>query len=321
MISLNRVVISLLPFVYALYLPSQSILVQGFFSRGLEVSALVLYGYVITASLLFFRGLRLPSWQAWINCLAAGLIPLLVITQRSESAILTGVGAWIVMGTAIALTATAVRQQPRIALIGLVVFLGVLIIEYGLGGLAAAGLAGALVFVFAGLGVSRGIARTSREIESFRAKELEAILKISEVEAASKERQQRLTQVLGTAVPLLTVIRDSQGPIGTELKQSARLVEASLRDNLRGRDLLNPAMNKEVQRLRNLGCEVLILDEGGTSEMTKTERDELLQQVVDALKVVTTGRVTIRSPKAEAFKLTVVATVPGQAKPVISMRL
>jgi len=320
MISVNRAIISFLPFVYAMYLPVQSIFVPGFSSRWYEIAALVIYVCVSVATLLLFRGLRLPTWQAWLNLLATALIPGLVIFQRNVSDD-HSVGAWIVMGTAIVLTATAVRQHARIALFGLAILLGTLIFEYGLGGLAAAGLAGALAFVLAGLAVSRGIARTTRETEKFRAIEMESISKIAELEAAAQERQQRLAQVLGTAVPLLSVVKDSQGPIDEELKQSARLVEATLRDNLRGRDLLNPAMSKEVQRLRNLGCEVLILDEGGTSHMSPTERDQLLQKAVDALQVVQGGRVTIRSPKAEEFNLTVVATTPGRAEPVLSIRL
>jgi hypothetical protein len=320
MISLSRAVISLLPFIYAMYLPIQSIFVPGFSSRGLEIAALAIYVCVSSVTLLFFRGLRLPRWQAWLNLAAAGLIPGLVILQRNEIND-QSIGAWMVMGTAIVLTATAVRQQARIALIGLGVLLGLLIVEYGLPGLTASGLAGALVFVLAGLGVSRGIARTTRETEKFRAIELESISRIAELDAAAKERQQRLAQVLGTAVPLLSVIKDAQGPIDEELKQSARLVEATLRDNLRGRDLLNPAMSKEVQRLRSLGCEVLILDEGGTASLTSAERDALLQKAVDALQIVQSGRVTIRSPKAEEFKITVVATTPGQAEPVLSIRL
>ena len=320
MISLSRAVISLLPFIYAMYLPIQSIFVPGFSSRGLEIVALAIYVCVSSVTFLFFRGLRLPRWQAWLNLAAAGLIPGLVILQRNEIND-KSIGAWMVMGTAIVLTATAVRQQARIALIGLGVLLGLLIVEYGLPGLAASGLAGALVFVLAGLGVSRGIARTTRETEKFRAIELESISRIAELDAAAKERQQRLAQVLGTAVPLLSVIKDAKGPIDEELKQSARLVEATLRDNLRGRDLLNSAMSKEVQRLRSLGCEVLILDEGGTASLTSAERDALLRKAVDALQIVQSGRVTIRSPKAEEFKITVVATTPGQAEPVLSIRL
>ena len=320
MISINRAIASILPFIYALYLPVQSMNVPGFTTRYLEIAALVLYVYCAAATLLFFRGLQLPRWQAAINLVAGVTLPTLVILQR-ELIDDHSVGAWVVMGTALILTGTAVRQQARFALIGLALLLGVLIVEYGQGAATTAGLAGALVFVLAGLGVSRGIARTTREMAKFKAKEVESRSKIAELEAASLERQKRLSQVLGTAVPLLSVIKDMQAPLSDDLRQSAKLVEATLRDNLRGRDLLNLAMTNEVQRLRNLGVEVLILDEGGTESLTQAERNDLLNKAVTALQVVTQGRVTIRSPKADEFKLTVVATTPGQAEPVLSLRL
>lgn len=320
MISINRAIASILPFIYALYLPIQSMSLPGFSSRYLEIIALVIYVYAAAASLLLFRGLPLPRWQAFFNLGAALTLPTLVIAQRALVDDHT-VGAWVVMGTALVLTATAVRQQARLALMGIAVLIGVLIVEYGQGAIATSGLAGAVVFVLAGLAVSRGIARATRESENFRAKEIETRTKIAELEAASRERQQQLSQVLGTAVPLLSVIKDSQGPLDDDLRQSAKLVEATLRDSLRGRELLNRTMSNEVQRLRNLGVEVLILDEGGTQHMSPLERDQLLNKAVEALQVVTQGRVTIRSPKGEDFRLTVVATISGQAQPVLSLRL
>lgn len=320
MISINRAIASLVPYIYALYLPVQSLFLPGFSTRYLEIIALVIYIYSATATLLFFRGLQLPRWQAFFNLGAAFAMPLLVFAQR-ELIYDHGIGDWLVMGTAVVLTATAVRQQARFALIGLAVLLTVLIVQYGQAAITSVGLAGAIVFVLAGLAVSRGIARATRESENFRSKEIETRSKIAELEAASRERQQQLSQVLGVAVPLLSVIKDSQGPLNDDLRQSAKLVEATLRDNLRGRELLNRAMSNEIQRLRNLGVDVLILDEGGTQSLSAKERDELLSRAVDSLQVVTQGRVTIRSPKGEDFRLTVVATIPGQAQPVLSLRL
>lgn len=320
MISINRAIASLVPYIYALYLPVQSLFLPGFSTRYLEIIALVIYIYSATATLLFFRGLQLPRWQAFFNLGAALAMPPLVFAQR-ELIYDHGIGDWLVMGTAVVLTATAVRQQARLALIGLAVLLTALIVQYGQAAITSVGLAGAIVFVLAGLAVSRGIARATRESENFRAKEIETRSKIAELEASSRERQQQLTQVLGVAVPLLSVIKDSQGPLNDDLRQSAKLVEATLRDNLRGRELLNRAMSNEIQRLRNLGVDVLILDEGGTQSLSAKERDELLSRAVDSLQVVTQGRVTIRSPKGEDFRLTVVATIPGQAQPVLSIRL
>jgi hypothetical protein len=320
MISINRAIASLVPYIYALYLPVQSLFLPGFSTRYLEIIALVIYIYSATATLLFFRGLQLPRWQAFFNLGAALAMPPLVFAQR-ELIYDHGIGDWLVMGTAVVLTATAVRQQARLALIGLAVLLTALIVQYGQAAITSVGLAGAIVFVLAGLAVSRGIARATRESENFRAKEIETRSKIAELEASSRERQQQLTQVLGVAVPLLSVIKDSQGPLSDDLRQSAKLVEATLRDNLRGRELLNRAMSNEIQRLRNLGVDVLILDEGGTQSLSAKEREELLSRAVDSLQVVTQGRVTIRSPKGEDFRLTVVATIPGQAQPVLSIRL
>jgi len=320
MISINRAIASLVPYIYALYLPVQSLFLPGFSTRYLEIIALVIYIYSATATLLFFRGLQLPRWQAFFNLGAALAMPPLVFAQR-ELIYDHGIGEWLVMGTAVVLTATAVRQQARLALIGLAVLLTALIVQYGQAAITSVGLAGAIVFVLAGLAVSRGIARATRESENFRAKEIETRSKIAELEASSRERQQQLTQVLGVAVPLLSVIKDSQGPLSDDLRQSAKLVEATLRDNLRGRELLNRAMSNEIQRLRNLGVDVLILDEGGTQSLSAKEREELLSRAVDSLQVVTQGRVTIRSPKGEDFRLTVVATIPGQAQPVLSIRL
>ena len=320
MISISRIVASIIPYVYAMYLPVQSIFLPGFNTRYLEMIALVIYFYAATATLLLFRGLLLPRWQAFFNLGAALAMPSLVLAQR-EIVDDHAIGSWVVMGTAVVLTATAVRQRAKFALIGLATLLTILIFEYGQGAITTVGLAGALVFVMAGLAVSRGIARATRESEKFKEKEIETRSKIAELEAASRERQLQLSQVLGIAVPLLSAIRDSQGPLSDDLRQSAKLVEATLRDNLRGRDLLNRAMSNEIQRLRNLGVDVLILDEGGTQSLSAKEKDELLNRAVDSLQVVTQGRVTIRSPKGEDFRLTVVATIPGQAQPVLSLRL
>jgi len=95
----------------------------------------------------------------------------------------------------------------------------------------------------------------------------------------------------------------------------------SLRDEIRGRGLLTTAMRTEISRLRNLEVEVAVLDEGGTADLSESELKVLLAQAIAALQSIDKGRVTIRSPKGESFKLTVVATLPGVAQPLLSLRL
>jgi hypothetical protein len=99
------------------------------------------------------------------------------------------------------------------------------------------------------------------------------------------------------------------------------MLELALRDEIRGRGLLTSAMRSEISRLRNLGVEVALLDEGGTKGLSSQELDALLGQAIEALQAINSGRVTVRSPRGELFKVTVVATLPGVAQPLLSLRL
>jgi hypothetical protein len=320
MISIKRWVAALIPLVYAFYLPVQSLLIPGITSRLFEVLALVIYLAAVIPTLLAYRGLVVPVWQAAANLLAAFAIPALVILQRDEIRN-NDIGGWMVMGTAVILTATAVRQQRIFAVLGLVVLIAEVVYVYGPLALITAGLAGAMVFVLAGLGVSRGIQSANAESDKFRVREAQDLASIASLEATKTERTSRLQQVLGSSVPLLGLIAETKSPLSDDMKQSARLLELALRDEIRGRGLLTALMRTEISRLRNLGVEVAVLDEGGTADLTDSELEELLARVIEALQVIDKGRVTIRSPRGESFKVTVVATLPGVAQPLLSLRL
>lgn len=320
MISVRRYAASLIPFVYLVYLPVQSILIPEINNRHLELFALSIYLLVGSPTLLLFRGITIPTWLAAINLLVAAVIPTLVINQR---VVLNNpdIGAWEVMGVTVILTATAVRQHPWFAIMGLVILLGEEIYAYGFLSFITHGLAGAVVFVLAGLGVSRGIRTTNIASDKFREQEALSLAGIAAIEATQQARQERLQQILSAAVPMLNQIANSQTPLDPKTKEQTKLLELSLRDEIRGRGLLTPELRVEVERLRRLGCEVAVLDEGGVDNLTNIELQELLTQAILELQKVTGGRVTIRSPKEDSYSLTVVATIPGQAKPVLNWKL
>jgi hypothetical protein len=292
----------------------------GFFDRPLEVVSMVIFLYAATASFLFFPNLKLPRWQALINLAAALVIPILIVIQRDLSEN-PKAGDWMISSLSLLLGVTAVRQHALISLLGLAGLLGISISVDGLSALASSGFAGAIIFVLAGLAGSRGLARADRESEQFRKEEIASKSEIATLEAESRERRKRLKIVLDTASEVLLKIRDSNGSLSDELKQASKMAESSLRDSLRGGDLMTPALKQEVLRLRELGVEVLVLDEGGTEHLIDRDRDEILGKAITALKEVSQGRVTIRSPKQESFVLTVVATTQGEAKPQLSLKL
>ena len=262
----------------------------------------------------------MPLFQAGINFAAAIVMPALVITQRSELGD-NSTGGWVVMGTAIILTATAVRQQRVFAIAGSVALIAQMFVTYGLIVAFSGGLIGALVIVLAGLGVSAGIQRANEEVTKYRAEEQRSKAEIATIAATRAERATRLQEILGSAIPMLTELAALKSPLSNERKLEAKVLELSLRDEIRGRNLLSPELKDAVSKLRKLGVEVAVLDEGGMDHLELEVKGRLLAQVVEALAEITQGRVTIRSPKGESFVLTVVATLPKQAKPLLNLRL
>lgn len=319
MISIRRILVAGIPLVYLLYLPIQSILLPDFPSRTIEIAALVIYILVGVPTLLAFSGIRIPIWLALINLFAAVVLPALIIWQRQEIGN-DKIGAWVVMGTGVILTAAAVRQHPRIAVLGLASLVTQIVLSYGPIALIRDGLVGAIVFVLAGLGVSRGIRRANEDTEKYLAQQTKSLAAIAALEAAESARQERLQEVLNQAIPMLKKITSATDPLGSDERNQAKLLELTLRDEMRGRALMIPALKAEVARLRSLGIEVAVLDEGGMDDLDMPTKEQLLQKAIAALQVVSSGRVTIRSPKNESFRLTVVATIPGQAAPVVNER-
>ena len=60
MISVRRWAVAVIPYVYLLYLPVQSLFVDKFFERNLEITALILYFLAGTPTLLAYKGIRIP---------------------------------------------------------------------------------------------------------------------------------------------------------------------------------------------------------------------------------------------------------------------
>ncbi len=319
MISIRRILVAGIPLVYLFYLPIQSILLPDFASRTIEIAALTIYLLVGVPTLLAFTGIRIPIWLALINLFAAVVLPALIILQRQEIGN-DKIGAWVVMGTGVILTAAAVRQHPRIAVLGLASLITQIVLSYGPISLIRDGLVGAIVFVLAGLGVSRGIRRANEDTEKYLAQQTKSLAAIAALEAAESARQERLQEVLKQAIPMLKKITSATGALDSSDRNQAKLLELTLRDEMRGRALMIPALKAEVARLRSLGVEVAVLDEGGMDDLDLPTKEQLLQKAIAALVIVSIGRVTIRSPKNESFRLTVVATIPGQAAPVVNLR-
>ena len=281
---------------------------------GVAIFAIGIYLVSVLATIVLYRGVKLPIAQAIFNLGAAALVPLLINSQINPSEA-DAYTTWYVIGIATLMAATAVRQQRLVAWLGI----GIMVLQVisWAGFLAGwqTGLAGAIMLVFAGHTISSGIEKASRDTISFTQQALEIEKEQVANAAASAERRLRLETALRGARPMLDLIQNQNGKLTDSQKLDARLLEASLRDEIRGRGLMTDSIRKSVTDARLRGVEVILLDEGGLDRVSESERLEILNKIANSIDQVLEGRVTLRAPSEEAWKVTLVATRSGIAKP------
>lgn len=296
-----------------LWLPSYESSAAGLF-------ALAIYLVTVSFTILVRKQMKLSIPQALFNLSAACLVPLLINFQISTD--LAGTYAtWYVAAMATLMSATAIRQQRFISWLGITITVVQVVAWGGWSAVANTGVIGAFVLVFAGQAVAFGLAKADKDAQSFSQLATKAARQMASRSAASAERKVRLEQALAGALPMLDLIVKKQGQLSEADKFEARLLEAQLRDEIRGRGLMSENIRNAVRAARIRGVEVLVLDEGGLEAVVETDRDRILLEAALAISDISSGRITLRAPRGETWKLTVAATRPGVATPDLWLRL
>jgi hypothetical protein len=292
---------------------------NGYTEPGLATIAIILYIVAIIASMVFYRGPDLPMPQSIFNLAVAALVPLLTNTNLDPKTA-DMYSTWYVIGIATLMATTAVRQQKLIAWVGTTILVIQVITWAGFIAGVQTGLIGAIMLVFSGHTISIGLRNAYRDTMAFTKLALDTQKEKVVNAAASQERRARLDTALRGALPMLNQIKNQHGKLSEEQKQQARLLEASLRDEIRGRGLMTPAIRSAAQKARLRGVEVVILDEGGLENTSEGNRSEILAKVAAAFEDVYEGRITLRAPAEESWRVTLVATRAGIAKPDIWLK-
>jgi hypothetical protein len=300
--------------------------ILGFSSLGanqdqtLAIVSLAIYLVAALVSIAFFPGYYIPKWLAIVNLVVSMAIPAL-LHEQLDPKLLSDSSTWYVMGIGTLMAVTALRKHRSIAWLGMA-YLAVQMVAWGgVDSLFSSGLIGAFMLVFVAHALSVGLNRVAIDIEKYNAETLASEVALASTSAARLERQQLIDAALRGALPKLEMIRDSGGNLSDSEVSEARFLEASLRDEIRGRQLLNDSVRFEVDLARRRGVEVILLDEGGLSELEEGHRRDLLGEVTQSLRSVAEGRVTVRAPKGEDWKITIAAMRPGVNLPDVWLRL
>jgi len=259
--------------------------------------------------------LMFGAYLAIVFSAVALMRPLRSPFPRSQVAlalVLSGVGAVLMFGylpahneapfahwhlgaITLILVVLAARGQIRSAWVGYAVLALLAIgwaVETGQSGLVGVELvsrhAGTLL---AGTLFVVGLGRSERALRVLTQGDLARARQDATTVAAIRERKAQLRRVNALARPTLLRLAEPHA-LSIEERAQCLLVEASLRDAIRGRALFVPPVINAVRAARQRGVEVTVLDD--SADTPPEQLDTLARTVADVLDTIEHGRITLR---------------------------
>ena len=323
MITVPRYVIVALAAVFSVYhLLLGTLSITAGSSPALYLLAMVLYATATVLSLLPSRRRRMQLWLAAFNLAVAVAVPILVTSQLGDGAdYIPGSdrSTWYVAAVGTLMVITSARRRHWFAWAG-VVFL---VVQTALwaenaGALASLGVVGSVLWVGVSHALSRSLDKASRDARTYALAEREAAEWRAEQEAHLFERQFRLEQTGRMALPMLRHIVDVGGELTTGERQECLYLEGAIRDEIRGRKLLNDRVREQVMIARRRGKVVNLLDEGGVDDLDERELERVHNELSEAIRNTTANLIIDRTvPEGSDVAVTVVglsATGEGEAR-------
>ena len=291
---------------YHLVLASYSLILGIPFHDGPVFIAMGLYAVATTLSLLPFGASRMPVWVATFNLGVAVALPMLV-SQQLDPANSNGYGTWYVAAIGTLMIITSTRRRHTFAWLGLGFLVVQTVLWGGVAELVTIGVIGSFIWVGVSHVLSNGLAGATRDAQRFARAEREATDWQAAQEAHVFERQFRLDQTSMMALEMLQTIEKKNGDLTEAERQECLNLEGAIRDEIRGRKLLNDAVRDQVMRARRRGATVTLLDEGGIDDLPDEELDRALNELAAAIARTEADKVIARTvPEGSDVAITVV---------------
>jgi hypothetical protein len=321
MIRLPRLAVSLTAFLFGVFQLVLGVLWLGHYHDPLVgLAAIGIYLASIVGTILCFKGLRIPSWMALLNLGAAVLIPAIANTQIAESDYGT-YATWYVGGIGIMLGATALRGQSSIAWLAALLASVLITLEESFGALFQSGLIGMIMLVLVGEATNKGLTRAEDDIARLVANSEHGLADLARTEAVRLAQVNTFNHSLPKVEPILRRVIASGGKLSDEERREALLVEAELSDEIMGGALVTEAVRSSARLARLRGVEVYLFDDGGLQGVQNQDFEDIIERITQVINEQKSGKVIVRSPKGETWRVTVSAYERGAVSPNVQIRL
>lgn len=290
-------------------------IVLGFYSlrlghardAGPIIAAMVIYA-IATAAALSLSRRRMPIWLASFTLAVSAALPLLVGSQldpHQEGGL--SYSTWYVAAVGTLLTIAATSRRPGFAWAGIAFLVLHTVLWSGPGALGEIGVIGSAAWVGIAHIITNALSKAARDSERFSLAEREATDWHAAQEAHLNERQFRLGQTSVMALPMLRTIQQNRGELSAAERAECLHLEGAIRDEIRGRKLLNNSVREQVMLARRRGTTVTLLDEGGIDDLEDADLDRVLGRLAEALRDTTADKVIARTvPEGSDVAVTVV---------------
>lgn len=217
-------------------------------------------------------------------------------------------GAWYVSAVVCLVVELLLSQRQRLAWLVLAGIVVHTLVWAGPWGLLRFGILATILMVGVVTVSAWAIGVTGTEIERHAEAERRASTWRAAHDAFHTERQVRLGNTALVAAPMLRTISDQHGRLTAEDRAECRLLEQTIRDEIRGRQLLSRATREQIALHRRRGAVVQVNDDGGLDDLDPDDLERLLTQVAAAITGLTSDRLIIRTaPSDSPIAITVAA--------------
>lgn len=204
-------------------------------------------------------------------------------------------GAWYISGVVCLVVALLLHRRQRLAWLVLAGLVVQTLVWAGPWGLLRFGVLATILMIGVVTVSAWAIKATGDEISRHSDSERQAAMWRAAQDAFHSERQVRLGNTALVAAPMLRAITEQHGRLTAADRAECRLLEQSIRDEIRGRRLLNQDIREQVMLHRRRGAVVQVNDDGGLDDLDATSLERLLSQVAVAITGLSSDRIIIRT--------------------------
>ncbi|GAA3897636.1 hypothetical protein [Microbacterium invictum] len=253
----------------------------------------------------------LPGWAAVLAVANAAIVPAATWFAAGPDARLEAYATWSLGGISALMTIVMVRRRTWTAWIGATITAVEAVVWIGPRDALALGVVGLVVWVGVAQIISRLVERAARDTADLTELQRAAGEWLASQDGRRSERRTQVQRALAVAGPVLVRTVESDGDLDDDERERARLAEGRLRDDIRGRRLLDDTVSTRLEAARRRGAAVTVLDEGGLEGVDDEGMAAVRAELAEALAEASSERIYVRTSSHPQIAVTVV----GRSRP------